>query len=213
MHTKDSPAKRLYRGAAAADRQAERRARLLAAATRLIGSEGYAATSVKRVCTEAGLTERYFYESFDNMEDILCAAYVHITDALWADLIVIAQGAPPTPHDRIAAVLPAYVAAIDNDRNGARLVLLEIAGARSRGDAAYRTEMARAADVLHRHICAGLPEHPPNGLSPVLLMRGLLGAVYQMAREWLLGNCREPAEDLVRNASAIFDGVIAQWLA
>ena len=208
---KDSPAKRLYRGAAACDRQAERRSRLLAAATKLIGSKGYGATSVKRVCTEAGLTERYFYESFDNMEDILCAAYLLITDTLWDHLIGIAERTRTTPHDRMAALLSAYFAAVKKDRNSARLVLLEIAGARARGDAMYRKEMARAEDVLLQHVCAGLPEHPSSGLAPVLLVRGLRGAIYQMAREWLLANCREPAEELTRNALAIFDGIVAQW--
>jgi AcrR family transcriptional regulator len=166
---------------------------------------------VKRVCTEAGLTERYFYESFDNMEDILCAAYVQITDALWVDLIEISQRAPAAPHDRIEAVLAAYFAAVRKNRNGARLVLLEIAGAGERGDAAYRTEMSRAADVVLRYFVPLLPEHPSNGLSPLLLVRGLMGAVYQLAREWLLANCRQPAQDLTRNALAIFDGVFAQW--
>src|SRR4029077_5184552 len=55
---------RAYGGVSAEDRIAARRAKLLDAGLELFGTRGYATTGVKDVCREAGLTDRYFYESF-----------------------------------------------------------------------------------------------------------------------------------------------------
>ena len=53
----------------------QRRERLLDAALRVYGTRGYHSTTVKAVCDAAGLTERYFYESFPNGEALFLALY------------------------------------------------------------------------------------------------------------------------------------------
>ena len=45
--------------------------RRIEAGIELFGTRGYANTPVKAICEEAGLTERYFYEAFDDREDLL----------------------------------------------------------------------------------------------------------------------------------------------
>ena len=52
-----------------------RRERLIEGAIRAYGELGYRNTTVKAVCEAAGLTERYFYESFANSEALLVAAF------------------------------------------------------------------------------------------------------------------------------------------
>ncbi|MPY81303.1 MAG: TetR family transcriptional regulator [Actinophytocola sp.] len=60
-------------GLSAVDRRAQRRAQLLAAGLEVFGTVGYAGTSVRQICRVAGLTERYFYESFGAREGLLLA--------------------------------------------------------------------------------------------------------------------------------------------
>ena len=55
------------------DRQALRREDLIAAGVGLLGSEGGPALTVRAVCKAAGLTERYFYESFGDRDDFVRA--------------------------------------------------------------------------------------------------------------------------------------------
>jgi len=43
------------------------------------GTRGYAKTNIKMICGVAGLTERYFYESFRHKED-LCVPYYRELD-------------------------------------------------------------------------------------------------------------------------------------
>ncbi|ORW01377.1 TetR/AcrR family transcriptional regulator [Mycobacterium kyorinense] len=57
------------------DRQALRRDQLLAAGVQLLGGEGGPAVTVRAVCREAGLTERYFYESFSDRDEFVRAVY------------------------------------------------------------------------------------------------------------------------------------------
>ena len=64
---------RRYSGQSADERDAARRKRLLAAATDFIGTQGYAATTVERICAEAKVSTRHFYQQFDNKESVFLA--------------------------------------------------------------------------------------------------------------------------------------------
>ena len=64
---------RRYRGVSGDERRADRRRRLLEAGLQLLGTVGWEQTTMTAVCAEARLTERYFYESFRNREQLLLA--------------------------------------------------------------------------------------------------------------------------------------------
>ena len=57
------------------DRQALRRDELIDAGTALLGGESGPALTVRAVCKAAGLTERYFYESFTDRDEFVRAVY------------------------------------------------------------------------------------------------------------------------------------------
>src|SRR3569623_1589182 len=76
MTTKpDAGAERIYAGQQRGARVAERRQRFIEAGIRQFGSLGYQTTTVRSLCTEAELSTRYFYESFDSVEAVLIASY------------------------------------------------------------------------------------------------------------------------------------------
>ncbi|WP_166908212.1 TetR/AcrR family transcriptional regulator [Mycobacterium sp. DL440] len=66
---------RPYRGQAAEARSADRRARLVQAGVDLVGTQGVAAMTMRAVCREAGLSQKFFYESFTDTDDLLRAVY------------------------------------------------------------------------------------------------------------------------------------------
>ncbi len=55
---------RRYAGRDQATRRRARREQLMSAGLDLFAARGYTRVSVKQVCDAAGLTQRYFYESF-----------------------------------------------------------------------------------------------------------------------------------------------------
>jgi AcrR family transcriptional regulator len=85
-----SPSTRPYRGLAAADRQAQRRASLLTAGLAILGcNSAIEVVTVRGVCRRAGLTARYFYESFADKDEFVGAVF----DWVVADLAATTQAA------------------------------------------------------------------------------------------------------------------------
>ena len=67
--------RRSFRGVSAEQRQAERYEKLIEAGLQSFGTHGFYRVTVREICAEAKLTERYFYESFKNHEELLVAVY------------------------------------------------------------------------------------------------------------------------------------------
>ena len=64
-----STTERAYGGTPADVRIRERREKLLAAAYEIIGTRGFRAATVRAVCAESGLSQRYYYEA-DSLQSI-----------------------------------------------------------------------------------------------------------------------------------------------
>src|ERR1700692_1678454 len=71
-----------FKGVSADDRRSDRRNRLGGAAFGIAGTEGAAALGVGRVCLAAGLTKRYFYESFASLSELQSAVVDHAIAAM-----------------------------------------------------------------------------------------------------------------------------------
>ncbi|RYZ81831.1 MAG: TetR/AcrR family transcriptional regulator, partial [Moraxellaceae bacterium] len=69
----------IYAGVDLKTRQSERKLRFIEAGIQLMGRTGYRSATVRALCAEAGLTERYFYQSFQNTEALLIAVINHLT--------------------------------------------------------------------------------------------------------------------------------------
>lgn len=64
-----------WSGVPLSDRQVLRRGELIAAGVQLLGDANGPALTVRAVCRKAGLTERYFYESFTDRDEFVRAVY------------------------------------------------------------------------------------------------------------------------------------------
>lgn len=77
--------------------------RLVDAAVEVFGTSGYRSATVGKICETAGLTKRYFYESFDDSEALLLAAYASVTDRLRDSVLRGAGRAAPISTRGFAA--------------------------------------------------------------------------------------------------------------
>jgi AcrR family transcriptional regulator len=120
---------RRYSGQSADEREASRRARLLDAARVLIGSGGFAATSVERICASAKVSTRHFYQLYDNKESAFLDLYEGILGQSYSRAIAsLAETAGQPLRDRVPAAFLAYVGPMIEDAHAARIAFVEIMG-------------------------------------------------------------------------------------
>ncbi|MBV9639086.1 MAG: TetR/AcrR family transcriptional regulator [Mycobacteriaceae bacterium] len=72
----------IWGGRTAEERRAERRQRLIEAATEIWSESGWAAVTMRGVCSRASLNDRYFYEDFADRDALLVAVWDSVRDEL-----------------------------------------------------------------------------------------------------------------------------------
>jgi len=171
--------KRRYSGQSFEDRQAERRERLIRAAVQVAGRVGLDAASVAAICAEAGLTARYFYESFPTREAIFVEAYRAVQDELFA-YIAASHG----PGDARRA-LTGFFTAIRSRPELARVFLVDL----DDHGGAMRIASFEGASKLGNAL--GLKATHP------LMVAGIIGAIVDIAKRWIESDFAEPVEKVV----------------
>ena len=118
-------ATRPYRGVGADERRTARRAALLEAALDLLGGPDRPPVTMTAICQRAGLTERYFYESFRDRDALL----VELLDLLAAEVMEAVASAldqdADTPETRVRAAVRAMVDVLLDDPRKGRVALVE----------------------------------------------------------------------------------------
>jgi len=189
-------------------RVSERRERFIQAGIRVIGSAGYRAATVRALCAEAGLSNRYFYESFDSTEALLMAVYQRLMGECQAGILTAMQQAPRQVDAMISAGVRVFFEHA-RDPLFARATLLEVMGVSPAVDAMYQDNIR----VFGRMIMAGansvmggdaLPDEEAD-----MLGLSLVGALAYAAMHWMLDGYRLSVEQMVRNAVRVMSGVAA----
>ena len=95
------------------------------AAFEIAGTEGAGALGVGRVCLGAGLTKRYFYESFASLAELQSAVVDHAIALMSQRVDPFRPAGPGGPPQ---AWLEAFVGALVDDECLARVLLTETHG-------------------------------------------------------------------------------------
>lgn len=185
---------RLYGGKTGAERQAERRARLISAGLGIVAERGAAKVTVTGVCQAAGLSERYFYESFDGRSALLDAIFDDVSRR-GVEAIIGAALAQDAPRRRARAVVETLVAVmVDDARLGAmaRDFRTDEAVMRGRAATAHRLAVAFA-----QH--ADLFWEVDGGTSDAIRARALaaVGGLADLLVAWQTGDLGLAREEAV----------------
>jgi AcrR family transcriptional regulator len=188
MATRKSDASRRYRGSSSEERRAQRREQLILAAIGVYGERGYRNATVKAVCAAAGLTERYFYESFANSEALLVETYRAVTGALLAELQAAAQAASGGASAKVRAILDAYLEALKRDPRSARVFLVEVAGVSAALDKVFAASLDAFGLLIARTL--------GGGEGDALLRTAVVGGVIHLAISWVASGYAAPAGEV-----------------
>lgn len=119
---------RRYSGMEPSERAMERHHRFVQAGLEIFGTVGYQGATIKSLCQGAGLSERYFYESFATREHLLGAVYEQLNTQLARQI----NNAMTAPGLELLGSLRAGLAAVVNfmleDPRHAHIMLVEIVG-------------------------------------------------------------------------------------
>ncbi|MBF6334440.1 TetR/AcrR family transcriptional regulator [Nocardia abscessus] len=175
---------RSYGGLSKEQRVAQRQTRLIDAALELFGTQGYAATSIERLCTVANVSTRSFYEDMGSREALLIALANRITSrALERALAALAATENEPLPTRVVASFRAYLGVTCADARCARVCYVEVVGV-SAAVEEWRRQQRRLLSALlisEAERAVGRGETEPRRFD--LFALAVIGAVTSLAQE------------------------------
>lgn len=185
---------RTWGGSTMDERKAVRRQQLLAAARELLGTG--AGVSVRAVCRAARLTERYFYESFEDRDALVVAAYEQVAQET-AQAISAAVGETDGSPEAVAraAVEVAVEMIIDDPVRGHVLVVAPL------NNPVLFDKRDELAPVLTGMIEAQLGRRLPVRLREMGAI-GIAGALTQLFYAYLTGRLEVDRDEFVEHCVA-----------
>ncbi len=186
---------RPYRGVSADDRRADRRERLIEAALDVAGEAGVTAVTMKAVCARAGLTERYYYESFRTRDELLAAAAAPGMQEIGRRVVAAIDATPPDLFARSRACAEAIVSVLAEDPRKARIFREAVANdaLRAQHAAAINAYAALVGGQIRN--LQGLGDEHQGRIDTVALI--LVGGTTQALGSWLDGSLELGRDELL----------------
>lgn len=179
-----------------ADRRAERRSQLVAAAFEIFGTQGESGLSVRSVCRACEFNSRYFYESFADTDELLGAVYDEAAEEMSAVLEAAIAAAGDSAAERTRAGIRTVLGFGSADPRRGRVLFTE-----ARTNPVLIVRRAATQDLLLRTTLAGGASHDHPTSSRVRAAM-FTGAMVELALQWLSGNLGDDLDAVVDQAVA-----------
>jgi AcrR family transcriptional regulator len=197
---------RIYAGESAEDRRSGRQDRLIQAAFDLLASDGVAGMTIRKVAAAAGVSTRYVYESFANLEDLRTQAFDRAAVEVASQVVNAVGSADPDLVSQLEALLGALIRFASHEPEKVRLLLTD-----SFGDpvlAVRRQEMTETfAQGFALYVGLHLPESVPEQ-RVALAARMLVGATAETFVARIQGSFDYSDDELLHDMVALFLGAI-----
>jgi len=204
MARKKYKATHQYAGIDAETRQKQRRDVFIEAGLESFGTIGYARSTIRGICENAGLTQRYFYESFENKEDLLIAVYRKLIQDIEDEARNIMAEPGITPRDAAYKSLKMIYRRFQDDPRRARVQLFEVLGVSERVEREYRLARKTLADWVKLFITGVFPNVEDKWLENTIIHTGAAGAIWEIAKQWVMEDFETPIEELVNQEIEAF---------
>lgn len=201
---------RTYGGMSQAERKAQRKRQFLEAGLELFGTQGYRATTVRAVCREAKLTDRYFYESCGSLETLVMAVYEECMTDLFKQILSAIQQEYAKCGDALAALeagLDCFYGVLEDPRV-ARICMVELEGISPEVNQLYNRYIQSLSRILLELADIAFPDWDLAKAEKEVLGISLIGALRQSATHWLMSNYAAPREVMVAGSLKLYAGLI-----
>jgi AcrR family transcriptional regulator len=198
---------RAYRGVSAEARRAARRERLIEAGLERFGTLGYHRTTVRDLCAEARLTERYFYESFDGREELIVAVFAKVAGEVAERIVAAVAAALRDPRALARAAIRAAIVYVTDDPRRARILLLEAAGSVPELERRRREIVSDYARIVQRTQRDLLGPGAPTATDARLTSLAIVASLAELILEWQVGGLEVSRERLIEHCTALMHAV------
>ena len=210
MHMPTSNARttgRSYRGMTPEQRTAQRRESFLEAGLNLFGNEGFHGATVRKICKEAGLTDRYFYESYSSMEELLIEVYERCLQGILQRLQASLTDIPSEsfPEDLIRTLLTDFFKEMEDPRV-AKVCMFEAEGVSDHMHGMYNDYIRRFVMILMGASRAYVKAWPLSDEETEVLGNAIVGGIIQATRNWAVNDYHLSRESMVNGIMILFKG-------
>lgn len=193
---------RAYAGRSAAERDAERREKLKAASLEMIGTQGYVTTTVERICSQAGVSTRHFYQLYETKEDAFVDVYRDLMAESFQHVLAAFGDDNERPMaERVAAAFVAYLGPMFADPRVARLAFVEIMGVSPRVEELRISFRERLIELVEREGRAAVKRGEIERRDFRFAALALVGAANATVYDWMSKPSR-PTNSVMETALA-----------
>ncbi len=199
---------RIYGGLSPAERKVRRRDAFLRAGFEVFGTSGFRTATVRGLCHRAGLATRYFYESFDHMDDLLAAVFEECIADFRRRLAATfgRTELAANPQAMIRAGLECFFEWVEDPRV-ARVCWREVVGVSRPLDDLSRKALQGFAPMLVELARAVYPDSEIDDAEAEVTAVAVTGALAQAAVRWHQGKRRISRETMVAATSRVLVGI------
>ena len=194
---------RQFKGMSLSERKIARRDKLIEAGIQAYGTHGFFSVTVKDICNEAKLTERYFYESFKKSEQLFQTIFLKQIDELQNNVMQAIMQASTDPTKMIDAGLTALLTTLKNNPKMARIIYIDAMLVQElHNQATIQETMQRFDRMIHAFVMLMMPHLNRSEGEISLIATGLNGYVTQIAIRWVMSGFKLELEE-VRDACRV----------
>lgn len=199
------PARR-YGGLSAQERRDLRRRKLLDAAVHVFGTLGLRRATIRDICNEARITERYFSEHFASISHAYEAAFKLISEqALLATGRAMLQ-APMDTLELAKSGLQAFLGFVQEDPRRAQILLVDASSYWRNVTSRNNLELKRHAQAM-RFFCKRIYPDLPEHIDLEVIGASLVGATLQACLTWAQNDFKQPADLIVSHLLYAWEGL------
>lgn len=210
--TAASSRERQFKGLSLSERKLARRTKLIEAGIEAYGTQGFFSVTVKDICREAGLTERYFYESFKKSEQLFQTIFLQLIEELQQRVMQAIMQASPNPDKMTEAGLRALLNMLKDDPRVARIIYVDAMLVQElHNQATIQETMLRFDRMIQAFVMLMMPHLSRSQHEVSLIATGLNGYVTQLAIRWVMGGFKQSLEDILAAAQVVFMALLEKF--
>jgi len=202
---------RRYAGVTAEARKAERHERLMEAAFDVFGREGVHKATMRLICAQARLTERYFYEHFSNLNEVFLALHKKTSGEAGMAVLAALQGVSDDPILQARAGLGGFFEFIKTDFRRGQILLLDAAASGLTTPGNLNKQLSLFSNVIKARFHSRYPNLDFTPESE-LVITGFAGMIIHTSTLWMTRGFDWPVETMVDHNIYAWAG-LHQWLA